>query len=191
MVCELPLIGHVKQLCDTCVATKQRRRSFPCQALYRAQQQLELIHGDLCGPMTPATPGKRCYFLLLMDDTSWFMWALPSKGTAADAIKHVQAAAEESGHNLQVLHTDNRGEFIAMEFTVHHLPLWQRYSAALLRSLIASTERHGWAPNSDSGGHCTHAALRVWLLEQVYKVALRGGRKDKVCLETLAGGQGG
>lgn len=51
------------------------------------------------------------------------MWALPSKGTAADAIKHVQAAAEESGHNLQVLHTDNRGEFIAMEFTVHHLPL--------------------------------------------------------------------
>jgi transposase InsO family protein len=48
------------------------------------------------------------------------MWALPSKGTAADAIKQVQAAAEkESGHNLQVLHTDNRGEFIAMEFTTY------------------------------------------------------------------------
>ena len=29
---------------------------------------------DLCGPITPATHGGRCYFILLVDDYSWYMW---------------------------------------------------------------------------------------------------------------------
>jgi hypothetical protein len=28
------------------------------------------VHEDLCGPVTPATPGGRRYFLLLVDDLS-------------------------------------------------------------------------------------------------------------------------
>jgi transposase InsO family protein len=46
------------------------------------------------------------------------MWAvhLLSKGAAADAIKQVQAAAEESGCKLRVLCTYNGGEFTAAEF---------------------------------------------------------------------------
>ena len=67
------------------------------------------MHGDLCGPVTPVTPGGRCYFLLLVDDLSRFMWVmiLGSKGEAADAIRRAQAAAEaESGRMLRVLRTD-------------------------------------------------------------------------------------
>jgi hypothetical protein len=47
------------------------------------------MHGDLCGPVTPATPRGRCYFLLLIDDLSRYMWVvvLGSKGEAADAIR--------------------------------------------------------------------------------------------------------
>jgi hypothetical protein len=56
MVRELSWIDHVKQLCDTCVVTKQKQRSFPHQAVYHMQKQLELIHGDLCGPVMLATP---------------------------------------------------------------------------------------------------------------------------------------
>jgi transposase InsO family protein len=77
------------------------------------------VHGDLCGPVTPATPGGRCYFLLLVDDLSRYMWVvvLGSKGEAADAIRHAQAAAEaECGRKLRVLRTDNGGEFTAAEF---------------------------------------------------------------------------
>jgi hypothetical protein len=79
------------------VVTKHKQWPFPRQASYCALKQLELIHGDLCGPVTPVTPGGWRYFLLLMDDASRFMWAvlLPTKATTADAIKHVQAAVEK------------------------------------------------------------------------------------------------
>ena len=113
---------HVEQLCDVCVLTKQKRHSFPQQASFRAKERLELVHGDLCGPVTPVTPGQR-YFLLLVDDLSRFMWVtiLGSKGEAADAIKRAQAAAEvESDRKLLVLRTDNGGEFTAAEFTAYY-----------------------------------------------------------------------
>jgi transposase InsO family protein len=48
------------------------------------------------------------------------MWVmvLGSKGKAANAIRHAQAAAEaECGCKLRVLHTNNGGEFTAAEFT--------------------------------------------------------------------------
>jgi hypothetical protein len=31
------------------------------------------MHGDLCSPVTPATPGGQRYFLLLIDDLSRYM----------------------------------------------------------------------------------------------------------------------
>jgi transposase InsO family protein len=77
------------------------------------------VHGDLCGPLTPATPEGRCYFLLLIDDLSRYMWivVLSSKGEDANAIRCAQAAAEvECGRKLRVLRTDNGGEFTMAEF---------------------------------------------------------------------------
>ena len=74
------------------------------------------MHGDLCGPVTPATPGGWRFFLLLVNDVSRYMWAvlLDTKTTAADAIKRHQATAEkECSHKLLVLRTDNGGEFTA------------------------------------------------------------------------------
>ena len=71
--------------------TKQRRRPFPCQALYHVQEQLELVHDDLGGPVKPAILGERRYFLLLVDNTSRIIWTvlLPTKGALADAIKQI------------------------------------------------------------------------------------------------------
>ena len=122
MVTGLPAIQHVSELCDSCLAGKQRRRPFPKTARYRAADPLELVHGDLCGPITPATHGGRRYFLLLVDDCSRYMWLqlLTSKSDAAEAIKHFKARAEmESGKKLKVLRTDRGGEFTAVEFTTY------------------------------------------------------------------------
>jgi len=93
----MPVIKHDSHLCDTCVVTKQRRSPFPAQAKYRAQKQLELVHGDLCGPVSPATLGGRRFFLLLVDDATRFMWVslLTTKSATADAIKRTQAEAEK------------------------------------------------------------------------------------------------
>jgi transposase InsO family protein len=100
------------------------------KAEYRAERRLELVHGDLCGPISPVTPRGNKYFLLLVDDLSRYMWvaAIPSKDRAATAIKDIQARTEgESSLKLKALHTDRGGEFTATGFTnycavegVHH-----------------------------------------------------------------------
>jgi hypothetical protein len=74
------------------------------------QEPLELMHGNLCGPVMPVTPGGRRFFLLLVDDATCFMWVslLTTKFATTDAIKRIQAEAEKTcGCKLRVLRTDN------------------------------------------------------------------------------------
>jgi hypothetical protein len=102
----------VEQFYDTYVLTKQRWIHFPHQANFHTKEKLELVHGDLCGPVAPATPRGRHFFLLLIDDVSRYMWVvlLNTNVAAADTIKHHQAAVEkECGRKLWVLRTDNGG----------------------------------------------------------------------------------
>lgn len=118
----LPSIGDVGRLCDACQAGKQRRTPFPSEAQFRAKRALELVHGDLCGPVTPATPSGNNYFLLLVDDYSRYMWlaAIPSKDRAAAAIRSIQAQAEGEGSvKLRVLRTDRGREFTSAEFAAY------------------------------------------------------------------------
>jgi transposase InsO family protein len=118
MVCGLPLIERVGQLCDSCLAGKQQRSPFPQKALYRATGLLDLVHGDLCGPITPVTPGGKRYFLLLVDDCSRYMWLtlLATKDEASDAIKRFMAEVErEAERKVRTLRTDRGGEFTSNE----------------------------------------------------------------------------
>jgi transposase InsO family protein len=118
MVTGLPTIEE-KQGCYTCIITKQRQAPFPAKANYKDDAPLDLVHGDLCGPITPTAPAGRRFFLLLVDATR-YMWLtlLSAKGDAASAIKAVKAAAElEVGRQLHVLKTDNSGKFTVKELT--------------------------------------------------------------------------
>jgi hypothetical protein len=101
------------------IAAKQKRKSFPKAAKYQAQEELELVHGDLCGPITPHTPAGNAYFLLLVDDMSWYKWLtlLRSKADAPAAIMTFQARMErETDKKLKVLRTDNGGDFTSVTF---------------------------------------------------------------------------
>jgi 5'-3' exoribonuclease 2 len=123
MVHRLLVIKNVRQFYDTYVITKQRRAPFPTEAEYHAQELLELIHGDLYGPVTLVTPSSRRYFLLLVDDAILYMWValLTTKDAATDAIKQLQAVTEKgSGHKLRVLRTDNGREFTTVEFAIYY-----------------------------------------------------------------------
>ena len=55
MVRGMPAIQHVEQFCEGCTLGKMHRTPFPRASVYRAEQGLELVHGDLCGPISPAT----------------------------------------------------------------------------------------------------------------------------------------
>lgn len=122
MVRGMPEINHAGELCDSYLASKKRRRSFPKIATYRAKDVLDLVHGDMCGPIMPATHGGRLFFLLLVDDYNRYMWLhlLSSKAEAAVSIKQFKAKVEEeTGKKWKVLHTDREGEFTSIEFGVY------------------------------------------------------------------------
>jgi transposase InsO family protein len=122
MVRGLPQLDRVHQLCDNCIATKQRRKPFPTQAKGRAEGLIDLVHDDLCGPISPMTPSGKQYFLLLVDDCSRYMWLhlLAAKNDAAATIQSYKALVEtETGRRLRVLRTDHGGEFTSVEFAVY------------------------------------------------------------------------
>jgi hypothetical protein len=154
MVHGLPLVEQVDQVCDGCLVGKQQRSSFPAQARRRADSVLELVHRDLCGPITPATPSGNKYFLLLVDDMSRFMWIrlLSSKDQAPWVIKNFQAAVEvETGKKLMVLRTDRGGG-------VHVGGVWStlrraRCAASTHRPVFAAAKRGGGTTQSEHRGH--------------------------------------
>jgi transposase InsO family protein/ribosomal protein L15 len=122
MVRGLPQIDHVDQVCDSCLVGKQKWVIFPSVARYRVKEKLELVHGDLCGPVTPAMPGAKRYFFLLVDDVSRYMWLvlLATKDEALSVFTAFQARAEaEAGRKIGTLRTDRGGEFTARSFVEH------------------------------------------------------------------------
>lgn len=107
------------KVCDGCLIGKQRRNPFPKQSTYRTGSCLELVHADLCGPISPPTPAGNRYFILFVDDKSRFMWAalLKSKDQAFVAFRKFKIFAEvDSGQKLKMLRTDRGGEFTSKEF---------------------------------------------------------------------------
>lgn len=53
----MPVIDRMAEYCDGCALGKQHRAPFPQATAFRAERGLELVHTDLCGPITPTTPG--------------------------------------------------------------------------------------------------------------------------------------
>jgi transposase InsO family protein len=116
-------VEHVDQVCSGCLAGNHRRTTFPQTVEYRVEKVLELVHGDLCGLITQATPSDSHYFLLLVDDRSRFMWLwiLWSKDQAAETIKQYQLVAEvETRRRLKMFRTDRGGEFTSIEFAEYY-----------------------------------------------------------------------
>jgi transposase InsO family protein len=119
MVRGLPLLDQVEQVRDACVAGKQRRAPFPEQVRRHAKHAIELVHGDICGSVSPPTPSGNHYFLLLVDDMSRFMWLvlLPRKDHAATMIKNFQVSVEaKTRWKLKTLRSDRGGGFTSVEF---------------------------------------------------------------------------
>lgn len=63
VVIGMPKITVEKKTCSSCMLGKQARRPFPQASTYRAEEVLGLVHGDLCGPISPPTAAKNRYIL--------------------------------------------------------------------------------------------------------------------------------
>ena len=65
--------------------------------MFRATKPLELLHGDLCGPITPPTPANNKYVFVLIDDFYRYMWVmlLKEKSEVFDRFKRFKESVEK------------------------------------------------------------------------------------------------
>ncbi|XP_042446660.1 uncharacterized protein LOC122031635 [Zingiber officinale] len=117
---DVPPLPQPNKLCEVCVIAKHARSLFPCQANFRAKKPLELLHADICGPISPYTLAGNKYFLLIVDDFTRWMWVfiLAAKNDAFRAFKKFKFLTEnKTEYKIKTLRTDRGGEFLSTEFT--------------------------------------------------------------------------
>ena len=108
MVTGIPNIAIDKEPCSSCLLGKQVRQSFPKATTYCADHALELIRGDLCGPISPSTAASNMYIFVLIDDHTRYMWSilLREKSEAFEKFKKFKKMVEQETGN--VIKTFNR-----------------------------------------------------------------------------------
>ena len=118
MVLRLPRIDAL-EFCEGCVYGKQNKNSFPVGKSWRASSCLELVHADLCGPMSVESLGGSRYFLLFTDDYSRMIcvYFLKFKSETFENFKKYKCFIEkQSSCRIKTLRTDRGGEFMSNEF---------------------------------------------------------------------------
>jgi hypothetical protein len=114
----LPQIKNVEEICAECQLGKKHRDPFPSRT-WNAKKPLELVHSDLCGPMSETSLGGSSYFISFIDDYSRKCWVyfLKEKSEAFNVFKEFKAEVERySGSLIKTLRTDRGGEYLSNEF---------------------------------------------------------------------------
>jgi transposase InsO family protein len=120
MVIVLPLVSCRDGVCASCILNKHHQDNFEKCASWHASTPLQLVHSDLCGPLSSHSFSGCNYFLTSIDDFSrrtWFYF-LKLKSKVFDNFLAYNALVEkQSGCQLQRLRTNNEGEYVKNKFT--------------------------------------------------------------------------
>lgn len=102
-----------KKNCVVCCEGKQSRLPFSNTGT-RAEQVLDVVHADVCGPMEKKSIGGSRYFLIFEDDFSRmvFVYFLKKKEETYECFKNFKNLVEnQTGKSIKALRSDNGGEF--------------------------------------------------------------------------------
>lgn len=100
-------------LCDACARGKSKVSAYSKRSAYRAAVKLELVHTDLCGPISAQSFGGTLYFMPFIDDYTRmsFVYFLHSKSQALEMfVIFLEMAERQSGNKLVKLRSDGGGE---------------------------------------------------------------------------------
>lgn len=106
--------------CKGCAMGKNIKNPFH-KSDSRAKERLELIHLDLCGPMSIASPSGFLYYVIFIDDFSRKTWIYFLKSKESEEIlnrfKEFKALVENTtGNRIKCLRSDNGGEYTSGSF---------------------------------------------------------------------------
>ena len=88
----------------------------------RATDLLEIIHTDVCGPMSVEARGKYRYFLTFTDDLGryGYIYLMKHKSETFEKFKEFQSEVENHRNKkIKFLRSDHRGEYLSYEFGLH------------------------------------------------------------------------
>ena len=88
----------------------------------RAVGLLDLIHSDVCGPMSTCARGNFSYFITFTDDFSryGYIYLMRHKSESFEKFKEFQNEVENQlGRSIKALRSDRGGEYLSQEFSDH------------------------------------------------------------------------
>lgn len=197
--------GSEEIICESCVAGKQTRRPFISGEGRQSRRVLELIHSDVCGPVTPVGVGGEKYFVTFIDDWSRFtvVFLISSKDQVLGAFRnYVAAVSAKFGSKISRLRCDNGGEFkngaflnfckqkgIQVEFTVPYTPEQNGVSERKNRTLVemaramledSEADRRFWGAAIQTAAYLTNRSPSRALDPKVTPFEIWEGRKPNV-----------
>ena len=110
-------------VCEPCVMGKQHRTPYPKGVSTRATVVFEIVHSDVCGPMSVSSHGGSHYFVTFIDDYSRYthVYFIKHKHEVLDRFKEfVNFTTNATGRQMKTLVTeshvktlrsDNGGEY--------------------------------------------------------------------------------
>ena len=105
-------------VCNGCAQGKNVKSPFPSSDS-KAKGILDIIHSDVCGPMSATSLSRYVYYVSFIDDFSRKTWIyfLKGKNEVFSKFKEFKALVENlSEKKIKIFRSDNGGEFTGGEF---------------------------------------------------------------------------
>ena len=105
--------------CEACIKGKAHRTAMPQIATHRAKKPGELVHSDVCGPMSIPSLGGARYFVTFIDDYSRYVVVRLMK-SKAEVMQHFMEyqtwVSNFTNNRMKMFRSDNGGEYISKAF---------------------------------------------------------------------------
>jgi transposase InsO family protein len=105
-------------ICKGCTQRKNVKNPFP-RSNNKAKGALDIVHSDVCGPMSTTSLSGYLYYVSFIDDFSQNTWIyfLKDKSEVFNKFKEFKVLVENlSEKKIKILRLDNGGEFTSNEF---------------------------------------------------------------------------
>jgi hypothetical protein len=109
------------KMCDSCLKGKQHRHPFGNEWKDKAENIMDKVHADLCGPVQPTRNGE-LYLSTVIDERSRMIFGelIKLKSDAADGIiAWIIKAKTFTGKPLKLFHSDGGGEYRGKKILKH------------------------------------------------------------------------
>lgn len=109
---------NISSRCESCIKGKMPRTSFPKHSIHLTTAPRQLVHTNLCGPISTKTAGGKRYIITLIDDFSRHcqLFLLSKKSQASSIIKNYVPQCKTQFNEIpRAFRSDRGGEYLSNE----------------------------------------------------------------------------